>query len=166
MDLIVLFVDVCLFKRGPQDVPASRFLLGLALVAYWGVGVVLLGLENDWWEAVVKTVIESLLLLAFCWIMLLLARRRARLLQTATTLLATDALISLPGALLLSWWLARPEAPGLQLGLLAVTVWQLSVMAHVLRLAVSRPLVLGVALALTYVGVSYTVMTSLFEGPL
>jgi len=165
MELIVLFVDICLFKRGPQDVPASRLLFGLALVAYWIVGIALLSLQSDWLEAVGQAVTESLLLLAFCWVLLWVTNRLSRLLQTATALLATDALISLPGALLLSWWLSRPDAPGLQFGLVALTVWHLAVISQVLRLAVSRPLAFGVVLALTYVGVTYTLMTMLFGLP-
>ncbi|MBM4200825.1 MAG: hypothetical protein FJ189_06015 [Gammaproteobacteria bacterium] len=164
MELIVLFVDVCLFKKGPQDVPASRLLLGLALVAYWSVGIALLSLQNDWLQATAEALTESVLLMAFVWATLLVANRLPRLLQTSTTLLATDALISLPGALLLSWWLARPEAVTLQIGLIGLTLWHLAVIAQVLRLAVSRPLVVGVALAVTYVGLSYTIMTMLFGG--
>jgi hypothetical protein len=165
MELIVLFVDICLFKKGPQHVPASRLLFGLALAAYWIVGIALLSLQNDWPEAIVQAVSESFLLLAFCWVLLRLTNRLSRLLQTTTALLATDALISLPGALLLSWWLARPDAPGLQFGLLALTVWHLAVISQVLRQAVSRPLAFGVVLALTYVGVTYTIMTMLFGLP-
>lgn len=165
MELIVLFVDVCLFKKGPQDVPASRLLFGLALVAYWVVGTLLLSLRNDWLEAVAQAVTESLLLLGFCWCLLFVTKRLPRLLQTTITLLATDALISLPAALLLSWWTALPDAPGLQLGLLALSLWQLAVIAQVLRLAVSRPLVLGGALAIGYVGIAYTIMVALFGPP-
>lgn len=165
MELIVLFVDICLFKKGPQDVPASRLLFGLALAAYWIVGIALLSLQSDWLEAIGQAVTESLLLLVFCWVLLLLTNRLSRLLQTTTALLATDALISLPGALLLSWWLARPDAAVLQFGLVALTIWHLAVISQVLRLAVSRPLAFGVVLALTYVGVTYTIMTMLFGLP-
>jgi hypothetical protein len=165
VELIVLFVDICLFKKGPQDVPASRLLFGLALAAYWVVGIALLSLHSDWLEAVGQAVTESLLLLVFCWVLLRLTNRLSRLLQTTTALLATDALISLPGALLLSWWLARPDAAGLQFGLVALTIWHLAVISQVLRLAVSRPLAFGVVLALTYVGVTYTIMTMLFGLP-
>jgi hypothetical protein len=165
VELIVLFIDICLFKKGPQDVPASRLLFGLALLAYWAVGILLLGLQSDWLEAVVQAVTESLLLLAFCWGVLFVANKRPRFVQTTTTLLATDALISLPGALLLSWWLARPEAQGLQLGLLALTLWHLAVIAQVLRLALSRPLLVGIALAVVYVGLTYMIMGMVFQGP-
>jgi hypothetical protein len=162
MELIVLFVDICLFKKGPQDVPASQLLFALTLVAYWIVGILLLGLQSDWLEATTQAVIESLLLIAFCWAVLRFARMSPRFLQTTTALLATDALISLPGALLLSWWLARPEAAGLQFALLGLTLWHLAVFAQVLRQALSRPLTVGAALAVAYVGLTYTIMSIIF----
>ena len=160
-----MFVDICLFKRGPQDVPASRLLFFLALLAYWAVGIALLSLENGWLEATVQAVTESLLLLAFCWVLLAAFRRLSRLLQTTTTLLATDALISLPGALLLSWWLARPEASELQFGLIVLTLWHLAVIARVLGLAVSRPFAYGGVLAIAYVGITYATMILIFGRP-
>ncbi len=62
MPLIKLFLDICFFKKGPRDVPASSLLLGLAVLAYLIVGVVLLGLERDWSGAVVEAVVEALML--------------------------------------------------------------------------------------------------------
>lgn len=162
MELIVLFVDICLFKKGPQDVPASRFLFGLALCAYWTVGILLLSLQSDWLDAGAQALTESLLLMAFAWGVLVVTHKVPRWLQTTTTLLATDALISLPGAVLLSAWLAHPAAEGLQLALLALTVWHLAVIAHVVRLALSRSFMLGVVLAVGYVSVTYGIMTMLF----
>ena len=163
MELIVLFVDICLFKKGPQHVPASRFLFGLALVAYWLVGIALLVVETDWPHAALEAFVESALLLGFAWSLLfLVAHKTERFLQAATALLATDALISTPGALLLRWWAARPGEPLLQLALLGLMIWHIAVVAHILRHALSRPLSYGFALSVLYVIVTYQLMSMIF----
>lgn len=165
MQLIVLFVDICLFKRGPQDVPASGLLFALALAAYWVVGILVLSLQHGWLMAVVQVVAGSGLLLGFCWVLLFVANRLPRLLQTATTLLGTDALISLPGGVLMSWGVSRPDLPGVELGLLALALWYLAVVAQVLRLAASTSMILGVALAVSYFGLSYLLTWALLGAP-
>ena len=52
--LFNLFLDICLFRRGPQDVPASPLLFGLAMLVYLIVGVVLLSLEGPLFQAVLQ----------------------------------------------------------------------------------------------------------------
>lgn len=165
MDFVVLFIDVCLFKRGPQHVPASRFLLVLSLIAYALVGEVLLSVEADWWVAALQVAVEAVLLLAFTGVVLFLAGRSARYLQTATALLATDAVISTPGALILYWWLANPAVRAFQMALFALMIWHIAVVGHILRHALSRPLLHGVLLAVLYVVISYQIMNAIFTTP-
>jgi hypothetical protein len=165
VDFLVLFVDICLFKRGPQHVPASAFLLVLSLIAYAIVGEVLLSVEAVWWVAALQVAAEAGLLLSFTWVLLFLARRSSRYLQTATALLATDAVISTPGALILHWWLANPAVRAFQMALFALMIWHIAVVGHILRHALSRPLLHGVLLAVLYVVLSYQIMNALFASP-
>lgn len=162
MQFLVLFVDICLFKKGPQDVPASRFLLVLALIAYAVVGELLLGVEADWWVASQQVVVEAALLLGYTAAVLYFTGRSARYLQTATALLATDAVISTPGALVLYWWLAHPAVRAFQMVLFALMIWHIAVVGHILRHALSRPLSNGILLSILYVVLSYQVMNALF----
>lgn len=163
MELIVLFIDICLFRRGPQDVPASRLLFGLALIAYLVVGELLLIVEADWFEAALQSLVEAGLLLGFFWAVLFLSGKASRFLQTATALLATDAIISTPGALFLQGWAARPDARLFQMALFALMIWHIAVVAHILRQALSRPLVYGMAVAVFYIIATYQIMSALFS---
>lgn len=163
LDVIVLFVDICLFKRGPQDVPASWFLFGLVLIAYLIVGELLLMVESDWLEAGMQALTEAGLLLIFCWVILYFTGKTPRFLQTTIALLGTDAIISTPGALLLQWWVAHPEMRLFQTALFALMLWHIAVLAHILRHALSRPLVYGAALALLYILVTYQLMSMIFS---
>lgn len=163
MELFLLFIDICLFKRGPQDVPASWLLFGLALIAYLIVGELLLMVEADWLEAALQALVEAGLLLGFCWIVLFLAGKTPRFLQTATALMAVDAVISTPGALFLQWWVARPEIRLFQMALFALMIWHIAVVAHILRHALARPLVYGAALAVLYIVITYQIMSFVFS---
>ena len=162
MPLIKLFVDICLFKKGPQDVPVSPLLLILSLLAYLLVGVFLLGLETSWSEGVLQALVEAVMLFGFLWITLKTAGLMSRLLQTATAMLATDALISSLAVPLLTWMVTSPEAKGVYLFLLLLMLWHMAVVAHILRHALSRTWAIGVGLAIVYVVASYQVMLLLF----
>lgn len=165
MDLIVLFVDICLFKKGPQNVPASGLLFWMALTAYWVVGFCLLVSQADWPDALIEVVVESALLLAFVWAMLYFALHwTGRFLQTATAMLATDVVISAPGSLVLEWLRATSGAmPMFLLALVALMIWQVSVVAHILRHALDRPLWYGFIAAVAYFLVSYSAVIALFN---
>ncbi|MBS1214980.1 MAG: uncharacterized protein H6R26_3597 [Proteobacteria bacterium] len=162
MPLLKLFVDICLFRRGPQDVPASQVLFGLAGLAYFIVGIALLGLEGLWSDAILQVLVESLILLGFVWTNLKFIGFQARFLQTATAMLACDALISSFAIPLLSWMAISADAKGAYLLLLILMLWHLAVVAHILRNALSRPLGVGIGLAIVYVVASYQVMLLLF----
>ena len=43
--LFLAFLDICLLRSGPQRLPASSFLLGLTLLAYFLTGLLVLGLD-------------------------------------------------------------------------------------------------------------------------
>lgn len=162
MPLIQLFIDICLFRRGPQDVPASRLLLGLAVAIYLGVGVALLGIEGMSVESVLQALVELLILLGFVWANLTFVRLQGRFVQTATAMLGSDALISSFAIPLVAWMALSEGARGAYLLLLLLMLWHLAVVAHILRHALSRPLGVGIGLAIVYVVASYQVMFALF----
>jgi hypothetical protein len=163
MPLIRLFLDICLFKKGPQDTPASPVLMGLAVLAYLGVGMVLLGLETAWGEALLQVIVEALMLFGFIAGALILAGKRPRLVQTATALYASDALISSLAVPLLAWLLVTPDVKSVYLLLLLLMLWHLAVLGHILRHALSVPMSLGIGLAFVYMVSSYQIMMALFD---
>lgn len=161
---VKLFVDICFFKKGPQDIPASSFLFRLVLLAYFLIGVSLLMLQATWLDAVIQALAEAGVTLGFIWLTLLVSHKAARFQQTATAMLGTDALISI-GALPLLVWLEAGSSiqfPYPYILLLGLMLWHLAIVSHILRHALSKPLSLGVGVAILYVLVSYQVMSALF----
>ncbi|MGX2039438.1 hypothetical protein ACWJKU_04790 [Methylocaldum sp. MU1018] len=163
MPLIKLFLDICFFNKGPQDTPASNVLLGFSVLAYLIAGIVLLGLEGDWAGALVEAAAEGLMLFGFLYAALYLGKKTSRLLQTATAVYACDALISAAAVPLLAWLLVTPDAKAVYIVLMALMLWHLAVVGHILRHALAIPFFFGVGLAFGYVVVSYQIMMMLFD---
>lgn len=166
MALIKLLLDICLFRKGPQDIPYSILLLSLTVL--WNITVsVALGLID---MGVVQALMQSLLglslLLLFLVALLKLMQKRARFVQTLTAALASDALISSIAifALTLGQSLTGQSA---FLGFLLVflMMWQIAVLGHILRHALSTRFLLGLALSFSYTLVVYRVMMSVMPNP-
>lgn len=155
LQFLKVYLDIVLWRRGPQDLPASPLLLGLSAAVYVLVSVVqltLLGESGAAWFVFV--VLDPLLLTGGVWLLLRFFDRRERFLQTATAVLGTGALLGvllfLPMQGLMS---ALEVSPGSTLAgfaaLSLVVVFSL-VTGRILKLATDSNLFTGIALSLTY----------------
>ena len=157
---------ICLLRAGPQDLPASPTLLGLAfgacVFAIWMVSAPGLGAANAAWLAVTDIVIIVVLAHFALWV----RNFPNRQVQTLTALFATGALFGLIGWPLIQW----REALGDQIEdivrptilLLVLTLWNLAVIGHILRHALSTSLFNGILLAILYMMISLTVYQMVF----
>ena len=150
------FLDIVLWRRGPQDLPDSTLLVWLTILAYVATGALQLAIFGGGTGALwfLYMVGDPLLLVAWVWLMLALYRRTARLRQTLAAVFGTGALLGLllylPVQLLIA-------SSGLQeaqtlVGLVAlglVVVFAL-VTGRIIKLATESSLVTGIASALCY----------------
>jgi hypothetical protein len=160
------FFSICCFRSRPQDLPASRDLLVLTLLAY-AFSSFLLSLATQAVElAALSGLLDAVLLASITHIVLTLWRLPERWLQTTTALVGTGIIFSLL-ALPFSWLLANstdsdPLALLLFLFVISLLLWNIAVMAHIIRHALSSSFALAVLVALFYVWVITAVITSLF----
>lgn len=154
-----LFLDIVLFKKGPQDVPDSPVLFALVLLADVVISTVVGALEGDVSGALVQAFVASVLLLAFVALILLLTSHRERFQKTATAVLGCDALMTL-AALPVS--LLSDVLSGLGLLIMGILFWNLLVFAHILKHALGIGYALSVALALIFTLTSLDVMARIF----
>ncbi|MEY4685592.1 MAG: hypothetical protein RLZ25_2051 [Pseudomonadota bacterium] len=157
--LFRLFLDIALFRRGPQDVPDSPILLALAVLADVAISTVVGALEGDVLGAMLQALVASALLLAFVALILVLTSHRKRFQKTATAVLGCDALITL-GALPVS--LLSDAFSGLGLLIMGILFWNLLVFAHILKHALDIGYALSVALALIFTLTSLDLMARIF----
>jgi len=162
MSLVRLFLEICLYQKGPQDVPASAALFYLMVLAYFAIGAVVLGMQTGWLIGIAQAVVELMLVLGFIWGLLALSRKPARFQQTATALLGSDTLISVAALPLLLSVKAAPQTAFPYVLLMGLMIWSMAVTGHILRHALSKPLSLGIGLAVLYFLATYQIMAYWF----
>src|SRR5271167_1802986 len=87
------FLDIALWRHTPAHLPASMLLLALCIcasIAMEVIGALLPPPPHD--EIVARVLVGVALPLAFSWIVLHVARRRQRFLQTSSALLGVGVL--------------------------------------------------------------------------
>src|ERR1700723_3137214 len=149
------FLDIALRRQTPAYLPASLLLLVLAACAAALVevlGALLPPPPNG--QIPLRILLEVGMPLAFTWVLLALARRRARFLQTATALLGVGALASLilyPLDSLIGV-MGEDKLMSLPIGVVwtGVLILYLWAIAHIWRAALDSGLLLGFAISLGY----------------
>jgi hypothetical protein len=149
------FLDIVLWRRGPQDLPASRLLLWATAVAYVAVSSVQLALLDERAAAlIVLVLLEPALLVAGVFLLLKLFGKTERFQQVATAVLGTGALLGAGLFLPVQWAVMQaglpPESTAAGLIALALVVVFGLVTGRILKLATDTNLFTGVTLALTY----------------
>jgi hypothetical protein len=167
--LIRFFVELCLLRRAPQDLPASVFLFWLTLATDVSTGVVMaLVTALSPWLGLVQAAIEVSLLLGLLYAGLSLTGHLPRFTQSATALLGSGTVIGVVAILALSLNpLGTEETNAATLGavlLLALVVWSVVVTGHIVRHTFSLTFSQGLGLAIGFEFVVIGVIGALFGG--
>jgi hypothetical protein len=164
--LILIWLDICVLRAAPQDLPASRELLGLAMAGYLLVSFLLSLPAYPPVDAGQLALMDAVLLVLFAVTVLYIPGKIARLTQTLTALSGTGTLLglfALPVIQLLS-----PDHESGQLSLLAGMLWlalfgwNLIVVAHIMRHALSVNLPVAIGIAMLYTLVAMQIIDALF----
>lgn len=140
LKILNLFVDICFFRRGPQDLPASQTILLASVAAYAASGLLVLPTEMPFSIRFLHTGTDVLLLFGLTWLLLTLRGMLARLPQTIGALAGTGTLLQLVAWPLVTW-LTRGPPNGEQVGwpmllFVALFGWSIAVTAHIIRQAI------------------------------
>jgi hypothetical protein len=164
--LLELFRDLCLLRRGPQDLPYSPGLLLIALA----LDLMLASRAASVNEAAAPLALSLLFALSLPWLALRLAHLPERYLQTATALLGCRiafTLLAVPVVLGIGEIPTDPKTmTGTQLGLgwlaLLLLGWQLAVRGNILRHSLNLPMRLGVLVGVVFMAVEVVFELALF----
>ena len=164
--LIFAFVEIALHRRGPDELPASRFLFGIVLVVYLVVAFATLRLGAGVAHPILLLVADTAFSLTFIWSVLKAFAHERRFKQTASAMLGTDTLLNMMSMPLLVWSKAL-EGAGSDSSTLSIlfallAVWSIDISGFVLARALDRAYFLGVAIMLGYVLLSISLRVSLF----
>jgi hypothetical protein len=163
--LIQALLDIALHRRGPADLPASQFLLGLVLAVYLAIGLAVLQRDATLVQAASQLGFDTLVYLGTIWLVLRLFGRSRRLVQTATAFVGTDVILNAVALPLLLWndALAAPSAASApQILILLLFLWSVDIGGYILSKALERPYVVGVSIMIVYVLTSMALREALF----
>jgi len=167
LQLIRAWFDICLLRKAPQELPASAYLLGLALCCYGMVSVLVSSQSYPFIQALLLAAVDLGLLVLFVWSLLYLQRKTARINQTLSALAGTGSLMgvfALPLLLAIGPETAAEPVPVPLLSLwLLLLFWNLLVMAHIVRHALSSSFAIGFGISLLYALLNMQVITTLFS---
>lgn len=167
--LFKAFFDICLFRKRPQDLPVARELFWLTIVLYALASSVLSFPTQSVFHALLTGLIEVLMLLLITWLFLFLRSVPERWLQTSTALAGTGLIFSLLAVPLFYWRVFATNGAGMQTltGMLVLMLifWNIAVMAHILKNALSSSYFLAVLGSLSYIAMITFTLQWLLPGP-
>jgi hypothetical protein len=163
--LLKYFLDLCLLRAAPQDLPVSQTLLALTIAANLLTSLLLsLSMRLDTAPTLLQSALEILLLLGLLRLVLNLSGRGARFMQSASAAMGASALLAVVAVPVVS--LAGSESGDLALlaglSMLGLLIWNVLVLGHILRHALEIRLGQGVMGALAYTFATYALMGALF----
>jgi hypothetical protein len=153
--LLQLFIDICLLRAKPQDLPASSFLFWLTLAATLATAVPLLiiSFENPA-PALAAATMDVALILIFLRGGLYFLKLESRFLQTASAIFGSGAILNLV-AVPIHLMVGVESGSDVLLLLgnllnLLLLIWSLVVLGHILRHSLDIHLGGGIAIAVVY----------------
>ena len=155
IQLLRTFWGMCTMKIAPQDLPASTVLLSLSLLAYFVTGAIVALLQWSTPQALLAAMLDTVLFTILCYVVLWTRMLSNRFIQTMTALAGSCSLLALIAAPLVYWQksLGIPDNGAITFPavlLFAWTGWNISVVGHILRHALSTAFALGLGLAAAY----------------
>jgi hypothetical protein len=167
--LIRLFIQIALLRRGPQDVPASPLLLALTVGVYFVVtfvvSSVLPPVDGPW---VAHLLLDVGFTLAWYFVLLRLLGRSERILQTTTAVFGFQTVLS--PVLVISGWLIRRFQqdsvwlfPVSLMGL-GLLIWYIAVNGHVVKAALEWSIYAAVALVIAQTLLEQILVIAIFPG--
>ncbi|HUJ53359.1 MAG TPA: hypothetical protein VLX08_07370 [Steroidobacteraceae bacterium] len=171
-DIVRLFAQIALLRRGPQDLPASELLLALTVLGYFCVNFVLSSVlpPDAHWRG--PLLIDTVFTLLWYVALLRFVGRPERILQTTTAVFGFQAVLS--PLLIASEWLMRRVSEDTStstsssqvlvtcVGLLLLA-WLIAANSHVVKAALEWSVSASVALVILQMLVGWLVVSAVFS---
>lgn len=151
--------DVCLFRKGPEDLPASSSLLQMLVVVSILVSLFLGSFIHDHQVAFILSIVG--VILTFAFLKILLIKKPERFLQTFIAMLGTTILIDIISVPVIFPLLNEDLNSNLvllfSLLALATYVWYVVVNGFIVSRAISSTLGYGISISIAFALVTYII---------
>jgi len=166
IQVLISLVEIARLRRDPGALPASIVLLVIMAAAYAGSSAVQSWLLHEDDRLLARTAADLGLTLVMFWLVLAVTRRLYRYRQTMNALLGTSVLLTPLLMLLIAMQQPAEIYYPIKLlawaGSIAVIVWYTLIVGHILRSALEIGFVTSIAIAITSVIASNSVLIKLF----
>lgn len=157
-----LLFNICLLRKGPQDIPHSKNILRLTILGYAAVSYLIIQISADNLSALLQAATEIIITLSFAALLLSMVNKPYRFVQTASSLLGTDALISA---------FAMPIIATLSLDsnnilafftMFALMIWHWVITTHIIRQAIDKAFSFALGITFLYILIAFQIIGILF----
>lgn len=166
--LIFRFFDICMLRAGPQDLPASVFLLRLVLALYIIVGILLSLPVSGFERAAMEVIFETALLGILLYAILQWRGLTARFTQMFIALMGTGIILGVLMMPVVYQLVAASvsKEPALMAALVwgGLLFWSITVFAHILRHGFAIHIAYAFALAIGYMLLFNQISSWIFSG--
>lgn len=166
LPLLKWFWGICLLRVAPQDLPTSQMLMTASLLCYFLVSLLVAWLQLTSAVFVPAALLDTACLVAFTVAALWVPSFMHRFTQTLTALAGSGAILGVVALPVLLW---QKQIGGADTGftlptllILLWTAWNIVVVGHVLRHALSTLFAFGIALAVVYMYIASRLAQVLF----
>ena len=169
LQLFRAWIDVCLLRKAPQDLPASAIFLVVSFCCYTLVSILVSVQSYSLSSALLLALTDLTLLVVFTGSLLLMQGKSARIMQTLSAMAGSGSVLgicALPLFLLTETGTSTDPIPvpaPLAAMWLLLLLWNLLVVSHIIRHALSSSFLIGFGLSLLYAMLSMQVIGSLFS---
>ncbi|HIF17712.1 MAG TPA: hypothetical protein EYG50_08425 [Cycloclasticus sp.] len=164
--LLRLFLDLCLIKKGPQDVPDNTMLMKIVFFTYFMSGTVLLSGNIPIIDAVIQALIDTVLIGLFMYVLVSFFSVPNRFNQSLIAIYGSGALITVFSTPFIFWvqTLSNNEQPTGAAGLVVflIVCWSFVVMANIIRETIRKNLSTCLLLTFCYLYLSYQLINMLY----
>lgn len=155
MKVILRFIDICLFRSGPDSLPANYQLMQLILLTYFIVSVAVNQIDMSLRISLWIGLTDLIVLMAFLYVLLRLNNFLPRYQQTLMAMAGAGSLLGLL-AMPLLWAFHQyaeqsDKANFILLALMLLMLWSLMVTAHIIRRSIETSAPKAVALTILYI---------------
>ncbi|NOY17449.1 MAG: hypothetical protein GXP23_11095 [Gammaproteobacteria bacterium] len=136
--LLILFIDLIRLRRGPQDLPASQYLLIITGFLLIVTAVLADHMNNDLGSRLIFALTQVGILTATVWGILAINKKPERVVQTLTAFYGTSVLIQLVVWPFRKWLLSMSEEAQKQatvplFAIVLLAIWSFVVMVYIYR---------------------------------
>jgi hypothetical protein len=160
------FLDICLLKKGPEDLPKSSVLLFLCLFMYTLIDVLLTVQSRPFEYALLVSLVDVGFLLLVTFLILKQHQKLDRWHQTMTALFGTGVILGMFIFPLVFGGVQNHYEAWVQQIIvflfLIMVIWNVAVLAHIVRHAISTSMGIGIMIAILYIWMSSLLITMLF----